>query len=255
VPAPVPYANLANPQTLNLYAMVGDNPETFADLDGHLLPAPIAGTGTSPLLQGNENALEAAYAAAVAAAMDAAEVSASQAPQTPAQAQNLSWSSLSAAQRAVLAGGEKTWNGMDPTARANFGAITHALETTKLDNGATGLSEVKSASMKSDTEMKVTWQKGAKEAFEAHGFSGRTGEHLGTSLGPTGWGVTGLHLVFGRNFLLFHSESQVHIDYRGLGEGHFTRFNDDVTAPTGAGQRAGQVPINNYERYKAWYPW
>ncbi len=36
VPAPVPYANLSNPQTLNLYAMVRDNPETFADLDGHL---------------------------------------------------------------------------------------------------------------------------------------------------------------------------------------------------------------------------
>jgi len=35
VPAPVPYANLTNPQTLNLYAMVRDNPETFADLDGH----------------------------------------------------------------------------------------------------------------------------------------------------------------------------------------------------------------------------
>jgi RHS repeat-associated protein len=35
IPAPVPYANLANPQTLNLYAMVADNPETFADLDGH----------------------------------------------------------------------------------------------------------------------------------------------------------------------------------------------------------------------------
>src|SRR5271154_2291452 len=34
-PAPVPYADLANPQTLNLYAMVRDNPETFADLDGH----------------------------------------------------------------------------------------------------------------------------------------------------------------------------------------------------------------------------
>ena len=32
---PVPYANLSNPQTLNLYAMVSDNPETFADLDGH----------------------------------------------------------------------------------------------------------------------------------------------------------------------------------------------------------------------------
>jgi RHS repeat-associated protein len=36
VPAPVPYANLTNPQTLNLYAMVSDNPETFADLDGHV---------------------------------------------------------------------------------------------------------------------------------------------------------------------------------------------------------------------------
>ncbi len=35
VPVPVPYANLANPQTLNLYAMVADDPETFADLDGH----------------------------------------------------------------------------------------------------------------------------------------------------------------------------------------------------------------------------
>jgi RHS repeat-associated protein len=35
VPAPVPYANLTNPQTLNLYAIVSDNPETFADLDGH----------------------------------------------------------------------------------------------------------------------------------------------------------------------------------------------------------------------------
>jgi RHS repeat-associated protein len=35
VPVAVPYANLTNPQTLNLYAMVNDNPESFADLDGH----------------------------------------------------------------------------------------------------------------------------------------------------------------------------------------------------------------------------
>jgi len=35
IPAPVPYANLTNPQTLNLYAMTSDDPETFADLDGH----------------------------------------------------------------------------------------------------------------------------------------------------------------------------------------------------------------------------
>jgi RHS repeat-associated protein len=35
VPEAVPYANLTNPQTLNLYAIVRDNPESFADLDGH----------------------------------------------------------------------------------------------------------------------------------------------------------------------------------------------------------------------------
>lgn len=35
VPVPIPYANLTNPQTLNLYAMVADDPESFADLDGH----------------------------------------------------------------------------------------------------------------------------------------------------------------------------------------------------------------------------
>jgi RHS repeat-associated protein len=38
VPAPVPYANFTNPQTLNLYAMVADDPESFADLDGHCIP-------------------------------------------------------------------------------------------------------------------------------------------------------------------------------------------------------------------------
>ena len=35
VPEAVPYANLTNPQTLNLYAIVRDNPESFAGLDGH----------------------------------------------------------------------------------------------------------------------------------------------------------------------------------------------------------------------------
>ena len=38
IPAPVPYASLTNPQTLNLYQYVGNNPETFADMDGHLWP-------------------------------------------------------------------------------------------------------------------------------------------------------------------------------------------------------------------------
>lgn len=37
VPALVPYANLTNPQTLSLYAMVADDPESVADLDRHEL--------------------------------------------------------------------------------------------------------------------------------------------------------------------------------------------------------------------------
>jgi RHS repeat-associated protein len=45
VPVPVPYANLANPQTLNLYAMVADDPESFADLDGHCNPSDPNGCG------------------------------------------------------------------------------------------------------------------------------------------------------------------------------------------------------------------
>jgi RHS repeat-associated protein len=44
MPVAVPYANLTNPQTLNLYAMVADDPESFADLDGH----GSCGTGTDP---------------------------------------------------------------------------------------------------------------------------------------------------------------------------------------------------------------
>jgi RHS repeat-associated protein len=50
VPVAVPYATLANPQTLNLYSMVSDDPETSADLDGHcpfcLGALAVAGGGT-----------------------------------------------------------------------------------------------------------------------------------------------------------------------------------------------------------------
>jgi len=44
VPVPVPYANLTNPQTLNLYAIVRDNPESYADLGGHLPDPGTPGT-------------------------------------------------------------------------------------------------------------------------------------------------------------------------------------------------------------------
>jgi RHS repeat-associated protein len=49
MPAPVPYANLTNPQTLNLYAMVSDNPESFADLDGHCPPCDVEGPPASTM--------------------------------------------------------------------------------------------------------------------------------------------------------------------------------------------------------------
>ncbi len=48
-PTPVPYANLTNPQTLNLYAMVSDNPESFADLDGHTWFPALGGCAGSAL--------------------------------------------------------------------------------------------------------------------------------------------------------------------------------------------------------------
>jgi RHS repeat-associated protein len=47
VPVPVPYANLTNPQTLNLYSMTSDDPESFADLDGHISQQSQAGGGCS----------------------------------------------------------------------------------------------------------------------------------------------------------------------------------------------------------------
>src|SRR5713101_8336490 len=47
VPVAVPYANLTNPQTLNLYAMVSDDPESFADLDGHDPTNNCATTGSN----------------------------------------------------------------------------------------------------------------------------------------------------------------------------------------------------------------
>jgi RHS repeat-associated protein len=59
VPVAVPYANLTNPQTLNLYAMVADDPESFADLDGHdfvILNDPKAayGEGHNASIVGND---------------------------------------------------------------------------------------------------------------------------------------------------------------------------------------------------------
>ncbi len=70
VPAPVPYANLANPQTLNLYAMVADDPESFADLDGHLSQPGQAGNSCSDIAGGNCLEAEVQAAASTASAAE-----------------------------------------------------------------------------------------------------------------------------------------------------------------------------------------
>jgi RHS repeat-associated protein len=63
VPVPVPYANLTNPQTLNLYSMVTDDPESFADLDGHTstqmyqLANPAASSAWDPTFASSDNGL------------------------------------------------------------------------------------------------------------------------------------------------------------------------------------------------------
>jgi RHS repeat-associated protein len=54
VPVAVPYANLTNPQTLNLYSMVGDDPESFADLDGHTIAINNDGISGLCIAKGNQ---------------------------------------------------------------------------------------------------------------------------------------------------------------------------------------------------------
>jgi hypothetical protein len=58
---PVPYAKLDNPQTLNLYAYVGNNPLTRRDLDGHVIALTCA-TGSTTCQQ-DKNTEESRIAA------------------------------------------------------------------------------------------------------------------------------------------------------------------------------------------------
>jgi RHS repeat-associated protein len=69
VPVAIPYANLTNPQTLNLYAMVADDPETFADLDGHCDANDWCGT-LAGIAGGLNNAVNHAYDGIVATLKD-----------------------------------------------------------------------------------------------------------------------------------------------------------------------------------------
>ena len=95
----------------------------------------------------------------------------------------------------------------------------------------------------------VTWNAGAKQAFKDSGFAWRPGwGHSGENGLTLGRSTTGLHLLFGdKDVGLGH----VHIDYRGLGEGHYEQYNSDVRAV--GPEKSGGRPISNYERYKGWF--
>ena len=139
VPAPVPYANLTNPQTLNLYAMVSDNPETFADLDGHqcgpTMPGTLSqckGNTTTPTARGDgpsqkngttTSTTQAAQGAAISAGASLTNDAAARASYA-AQASELSGPNASAARTALQ---QSTYQKLSPVGQA----ITDTLKQSR----------------------------------------------------------------------------------------------------------------------------
>jgi RHS repeat-associated protein len=143
VPVPVPYANLTNPQTLNLYSMVADDPESFADLDGHecvTLPPvqntcatnnntpPIQGEGTT---EGSNRTGtgESSSAETQVQAQAAAQANATQQAQQQSPAQMSSLQFL----------GQELKGVYDVTAGPIVNAVEHPIQTVK--NAASDLVE------------------------------------------------------------------------------------------------------------------
>jgi len=75
VPVPVPYADLSNPQSLNQYAYVRNNPMSYDDPDGHDCPACPPPTAPNPTAVEVDTALESVQRATAAAEEGAAGVS------------------------------------------------------------------------------------------------------------------------------------------------------------------------------------
>ena len=114
VPAPVPYANFTNPQTLNLYAMVADDPETFADLDGHISQEAVCPAFESCASPAIQNRIDNEKTAAAQTAQDAAQQAQKQvtpqslAAQVPAQVKAAIKASVDASNDPSAAAGDKT---------------------------------------------------------------------------------------------------------------------------------------------------
>lgn len=248
-PTAVPYAAFGDPQTLNLYAYVNNNPNRGIDLGGHCgglsnceapplegIPGPNAAGGTGDFWSGSDpNGCDSNCGNNPGDAIENQREAFMNAPPAPAKPDApipVPWSSLSAKQQALVTGGEKAWNKMSADAQDNFDAITNSLDGIKLPKGGTGLDEVQSAAIRQNgKELNIAWKPGAAGAFESAGFSDVSlivFTHPGTQVLRKGVGEVGqgMELIFPTGI---NQESQAHIDYNPLfGCCHFKPDNDDV---------------------------
>jgi len=242
-PTAVPYAVFGDPQSLNLYGYVRNDPVSRADLDGHAAEADAFRNwgDWSPLSYGMFGMTVLASDLLSRSTMQSQEIRAQQ------QGKNLAWSSLSSAQQGLVPRGEKGWKALSAGAQVNYAAITHALEGTKLSDGTTGLSEIKKVREIGATGVGVEWKQGAAKAFKDSGFVSRWGLHHPGESGMIGkptdngikgsfWQAQGIHVLF--NEADEGATGHVHIDYRS-GLAHYGDANTEVR--------------HNYRTYKEWF--
>jgi hypothetical protein len=159
---------------------------------------------------------------------------------------------------------EPFWDALEPGQAITFGSITQALEHTKLKHKTNGLQQIEQIiAVQGDQEtdsgdlggapfqLRVIWKQDAPKAFLSGWFLPRLGaDH------PSEWGMGFLGTMYGLHILFPNKDpsrqGHVHIDYRGLGEGHFTTYENDVRA-VGPEKTLLGHPIDDYKRHQHWY--